>query len=37
LMLAGVALVLACGLLVEKVGFSPLRRRILSARGLAVA
>lgn len=37
LMLAGVALVLACGLLVEKAGFSPLRSRILSARGLAVA
>lgn len=37
LMLAGVALVLACGLLVEKVGFVPLRTRILSARGLAVA
>lgn len=37
LMLAGVALVLACGLLVEKAGFSPLRRRVLLARGLAVA
>jgi len=37
LMLAGVALVLACGLLVEKAGFSPLRRRILASRGLAVA
>jgi NitT/TauT family transport system permease protein len=37
LMLAGVALVLASGLLVEKAGFSPLRRRILSTRGLAVA
>lgn len=36
LMLAGVALVLACGLLVEKAGFSPLRRRVLSSRGLAV-
>lgn len=35
LMLAGVALVLACGLLVEKAGFSPLRRRILASRGLA--
>lgn len=37
LMLAGVALVLACGLLVEKVGFAPLRKRILATRGLAVA